>query len=365
MVKSKSLSLALAVLSIAIGEFFAVPIQKQNVKEAASRHMDDVVSIMDLAKTFGGSRDLVEESLNKRRIIEDKKRTRPNIKNNGTTESEDDAYSDQFVRHKMFPMAAASYGTAENMEKCLRKTFRNATFYRNPVVKCDDKSNELCSAFTAISHEDRAIILSFRGTDSGMQLFQETTQIALFKSTESLKEGWGKVGTYFLEIFNQLVNEGKILDDLAKLLNTYEDYELWVTGHSLGGALAAIASANIVDSELISAQKLKLVTFGQPRTGDREWAAAIDQNLPHFNYRVVHNRDMVPHIPPEWFKGYQHYGTEIFYNNSMDASDEFVVCSEDAESSECDGYYWYFNVRDHLYYFGKFVSKWGESGCAN
>uniref|UniRef100_A0A914HUH0 Fungal lipase-like domain-containing protein n=1 Tax=Globodera rostochiensis TaxID=31243 RepID=A0A914HUH0_GLORO len=343
MVKSKSLSLALAVLSIAIAEYFAVPIQKQNAKEAAFRkwlkeHMDDVISTMDLAKRFGGPQDLVEESFNKKRIIEDKKRTRQNIRNNGTTESEDNAYSDQFVRHKMFPMAAASYGTAENVEKCLRKTFQNATFYRNPVVKCDDKPNELCSAFTAISHEDRAIILSFRGTDSGMQLLQETTQIALFKSTESPKEGWGKVGTYFLKIFNQLVNEGKILDDLAKLLNTYEDYELWVTGHSLGGALAAIASANIVDSELISAQKLKLVTFGQPRTGDRDWAAAIDQN---------------------------HHGTEIFYNNSMDASEEFVVCSEDAETSECADSYWYLNVRDHLYYFGKFVSEWGESGCAN
>ena len=57
-----------------------------------------------------------------------------------------------------------------------------------------------------------------------------------------------------------------------------------MTGHSLGGALAAIAAAYIHTDVLLPPQqataadhRIQLLTFGQPRTGDSVWAAAMDK----------------------------------------------------------------------------------------
>lgn len=62
---------------------------------------------------------------------------------------------------------------------------------------------------------------------------------------------------------------------------------LWVTGHSLGGALALLAAVRI--------NKVQGVyTFGAPRIGDREFAAVY----PARAFRMVNNNDAVPHLPP-------------------------------------------------------------------
>lgn len=46
-----------------------------------------------------------------------------------------------------------------------------------------------------------------------------------------------------------------------------------MTGHSLGGALAAIAARHI-QMDIIPSQpeRIYLLTVGQPRTGDEKWA---------------------------------------------------------------------------------------------
>jgi len=43
----------------------------------------------------------------------------------------------------------------------------------------------------------------------------------------------------------------------------------------LGGALAAIAAAKLVHLNRIPQDRVKLVTFGQPRTGDSGFAARM------------------------------------------------------------------------------------------
>ena len=45
----------------------------------------------------------------------------------------------------------------------------------------------------------------------------------------------------------------------------------------MGGALASLAAAEIYLSKSIGADKIKLVTFGQPRTGNAEWATAMSR----------------------------------------------------------------------------------------
>lgn len=50
----------------------------------------------------------------------------------------------------------------------------------------------------------------------------------------------------------------------------------------MGGALAAIAAAKIIESKSIRSDRIKLVTFGQPRTGDSGFAFGMDRAVEKF-----------------------------------------------------------------------------------
>jgi hypothetical protein len=72
---------------------------------------------------------------------------------------------------------------------------------------------------------------------------------------------------------------------------------LVLTGHSLGAALATLAASVHPGSHL--------VTFGSPRVGDADFAAAC---RPAAIERYVDCCDVVTQVPPEEFLGYAHVG---------------------------------------------------------
>jgi len=81
-----------------------------------------------------------------------------------------------------------------------------------------------------------------------------------------------------------------------------------VTGHSLGGALAAITAGFMV---VEGKQPAGLVTFGAPRPGFRRLATILD-GVP--TWRVVNGADFCPSHPwPIW--GYVHPGPELRLTN--------------------------------------------------
>ncbi len=71
---------------------------------------------------------------------------------------------------------------------------------------------------------------------------------------------------------------------------------LWMTGHSLGGALAILAAAQLQLKEDIPVQGI--YTFGQPRAGDYGFATAFDRGFESRAFRLVNNNDIVPMVPP-------------------------------------------------------------------
>ena len=77
------------------------------------------------------------------------------------------------------------------------------------------------------------------------------------------------------------------------------DLGLYIAGHSLGGALAQIATADL-DRDTLAA----CYTFGSPRVGTRDFDRLVQ--APH--YRVVSGWDLVPGVPAPWFRGYRHTG---------------------------------------------------------
>jgi hypothetical protein len=64
--------------------------------------------------------------------------------------------------------------------------------------------------------------------------------------------------------------------------------------------------------------------------------------------RVVHDADIVPHLPPEAL-GFRHSATEFWYTNDSD----FKECDSSGEDPNCsDGLLLPLSIPDHLRYLG-------------
>ena len=85
----------------------------------------------------------------------------------------------------------------------------------------------------------------------------------------------------------------------AALAAVPPDVRLYITGHSLGGALAQIASAVFARDNLAACY-----TFGSPRVANKRFDIYV--KCPH--YRVINHWDIVPGIPLASPWGYQHGG---------------------------------------------------------
>jgi len=269
------------------------------------------------------------------------------------------AYSETFAKKQMLPMAAAAYG--DHPQDCLNNVLTDGHLVAQRTVRCDSQKQDTCSGFTAFSQNYKAIIVSFRGSAGTAQLIQEG--LSALGSKKAFISG-GNVLSYFYNGFYDIWNAG-MKDDLSATIKQFPDYELWVTGHSLGGSMASLCAAAVVKMGLISADKVKLMTFGQPRTGDLNFAIGHDAIL-KYNYRVVHAHDLVPHIPPKtpnnWFDGSYHHRFEIFYNNKMTLGSTFVTCNR-ADDDTCSNAQTDISIDDHLHYFNTDVSGYGRSGC--
>ncbi|KAI6171529.1 Lipase domain containing protein [Aphelenchoides bicaudatus] len=266
---------------------------------------------------------------------------------------------DSIVRNKIFPLAAGAY--SDNPENCVKNKFVDGTVQKKVKQVCGDgfQEPENCFGYTALLNNDKAIVLAFRGTHGFIQLIYEIDR-TVFKEKINATIG-GQVANYFYSVYTAVMDNG-LSDSLSQLVKDHPDYDVWVTGHSLGGALASIAASEIIALNYVSADKVKLYTFGQPRTGDVEYAAAHDKIVPT-SYRITHYDDIVPHLPYENFENYFHHKSEIWYNNNMEVGDTYIECDEDESNSCSDGAFWKYSIPDHLYYYGKFVTGYGFNGC--
>ncbi|RCN27235.1 triacylglycerol lipase, partial [Ancylostoma caninum] len=201
----------------------------------------------------------------------------------------------------MFPIAAAAY--SDHAWMCMANNLLGK-LHHQVTVKCD---GGLCSGFTAVLDKHKAIAVSFRGTQGMLQLFEEAKQSAM--KSWSLWPFGGQVSKYFKQAFFNIWDNG-MRADFKALRQKYPDYEVWMTGHSLGGAIASLAASYVVGTNMVNQTMVKLLTFGQPRVGDWEFADMLDEQI-EFAYRVVRWRDLVPQIPSSDIYGYYHQGTEV------------------------------------------------------
>ena len=138
-----------------------------------------------------------------------------------------------------------------------------------------------------ISHDDKHIFLSFRGSYSLSDWITDLT--FNFVPLKMGGKEWGFVHKGFHALWTKL----HFSKDIKALMQRYPKKKLVVTGHSLGAALAVLASFELA---LETGKIPELYTFGQPRVGGKTFRFHFRQKVVHYRFR--NEEDVVPTVPP-------------------------------------------------------------------
>lgn len=138
------------------------------------------------------------------------------------------------------------------------------------------------------------IVVSFKGTSTYSDILNDIN----FVQIEDDYDIPGKIHRGF----NKIVSDDKMIEKIESKVNKIASdlfiKHVYITGHSLGGALASVFHAYLTLSSLsvedyLHTQVLsQLVTFGCPRVGNKQFSKNITNSL-----RVVNGNDIVTKIP--------------------------------------------------------------------
>jgi triacylglycerol lipase len=112
----------------------------------------------------------------------------------------------------------------------------------------------------------------------------------------------------------------KVIDDYHRqcLSRGQHPPSLWITGHSLGAALAtlAVAKLRMEDDRPVNG----LYTYGSPRVGDRIFARNFNQEFVAA-FRLVNNTDIVTRAPARIML-YSHVGHFLYLDEDKNLHDD-------------------------------------------
>lgn len=172
----------------------------------------------------------------------------------------------------------------------MKKLLENSGFALLDVINIDETQGFVCKRVA--DNEPPYLVLAFRGTEKKISDWLTDARCV------PTVEGKSKVHTGFLEAFSRKTGaDGKTVKETVEDIFTRKETRdsggellpLFITGHSLGGALALLAT-KLVASNVNGA----CYTFGAPRVGNYEYFRFIKTPV----YRIVNSSDVVPRVPP-------------------------------------------------------------------
>lgn len=121
-----------------------------------------------------------------------------------------------------------------------------------------------------------------------------------------------------------------IVGHIKKLYDNpeFEDYDLYVTGHSLGGALAQLMAMKLAASDNFSPKNypqafpVTAITFASPQVGDASFqqASSLLEKAGRLRHiRFSNQGDLVPVLPPAAILGYTQTGVTIHVQDGLKA----------------------------------------------
>ncbi|KAJ2994187.1 hypothetical protein HDV02_001766 [Globomyces sp. JEL0801] len=235
------------------------------------------------------------------------------------------------------------------------------------IKAVNDKSTE-GAAFVGYKSSFKLIIVSIRGSyttknwlsnvDFGRSIvdwpaIEGFSNIKPFPKNATIHAGFEKT---YLSIRKDLQ---LAIKDAA---DSFPDYSIVFTGHSMGGSLASIGAVDFINLfGLTYANRVSVYSYGEPRAGNIAWAEYV-QSYPHSSriYRIqrlgdlgncIHLNGVVIHLPYQW-TGYVHSGRQY---TLLDDQKTVQTCQTSGPAGESDACLKYDNdklkISVHLSYY--------------
>jgi hypothetical protein len=147
--------------------------------------------------------------------------------------------------------------------------------------------NDLTDGWAYVAEGDALIVLAFRGTRSAANW---ETDLHAWLIHPAGTDGSLRVHEGFYRAFERLSDGAKGIRQKIREIEaaTAGRIPIYITGHSLGGALAQIAAAVLASDQIAACY-----TFGSPRVGN----SFFDLWVKPPSYRVINYADIVPQVP--------------------------------------------------------------------
>lgn len=209
------------------------------------------------------------------------------------------AYSDRmaWILASMSQIAYDLFEEAGQAEKLLVAKLRGGGFKLIDMFISPETDTQ---AFLASNGD--FLVLAFRGTEVKKKLDVEIDIRAVRVSTIE-----GKVHTGFNAAYES------VAPSISKSLAQIKDLPIYITGHSLGAALATIATQNLGKDSRFKDRIAACYTFGSPRVGNDQYDKSFKSPI----YRVVNTTDVVTVVPLN-LMGYTHIGDVRFLDRNPD-----------------------------------------------
>lgn len=181
------------------------------------------------------------------------------------------------------------------------------------------------SGFIAIKGD--LAVIAFRGTNinspadwlANIDLFRQTPMHGSCKFHQGFQRSYHR----FSDTVRQTIS--------ARSLKT-----VWITGHSLGGAMAVCCA---YDLNMHGLPVTGLVTFGQPRVANPAMAVYLENKFANRYLRFVNFDDIVPHVPttkPAVLSDYRHAGELAWFRESGIERNKYLMKAGPSEPFGAD-----------------------------
>ena len=171
-----------------------------------------------------------------------------------------------------------------NLKEKLARLCKESYFSKNPYIEYTNTIG--LQGYIYLNHDDKTIYIIFRGTDE----MKDWKSSLSFLPTDignsiSVHRGYQKLISY------ENVVE-KMVDEVDRVYTTFYKYDVYVTGHSLGGGLAQLFAYYLHKNKKI---KPKVVIFGSFCIGNLKFQDYLKNNgIYCINYKFA--SDPVPKL---------------------------------------------------------------------
>ena len=139
--------------------------------------------------------------------------------------------------------------------------------------------------FGYVASKPGAVFVAIRGTEVPGEWLCDFEAVPT-----SCDNGLGQVHEGFQKVYETI--QKNAMDGLGAALNGQQDADVYITGHSLGAALAVLFATDAVTVS----RNVTVCTFAGPRIGLGDFVNAYNQRVPRM-LRVVNRWDVVPNVP--------------------------------------------------------------------